>query len=74
MTYYFVAAKQKLVLQATSGVDVHQHAWYVNDTYLGKNGAGEKLFVPIAAGEHTVTCIDDRGRAASVHIKVKYVL
>lgn len=74
MTYYFVAVKQKLVLQATSGVDVHQHAWYVNDTYLGKNGAGEKLFVPIAAGEHTVTCIDDRGRATSVHIKVKYVL
>jgi penicillin-binding protein 1C len=74
MTYYFVATKQKLVLQATSGVDVHEHAWYVNDTYLGKNGAGEKLFVPIAAGEHTVTCIDDRGRAASVHIKVKYVL
>jgi penicillin-binding protein 1C len=74
MTYYFVATKQKLVLQATSGVDVRKHAWYVNDTYLGKNRAGEKLFVPIAAGEHTVTCIDDRGRATSVHIKVKYVL
>jgi penicillin-binding protein 1C len=74
MTYYFVARKQKLVLQATSGVDVRQHAWYVNDTYLGKNKAGEKLFVPIASGDHTVTCIDDRGRATSVHIKVKYVL
>jgi penicillin-binding protein 1C len=74
MTYYFVARKQKLVLQATSGVDVRQHAWYVNDSYLGKNKAGEKLFVPIASGDHTVTCIDDRGRATSVHIKVKYVL
>ncbi len=74
MTYYFVAKKQKLVLQATSGVDVREHAWYVNDTYLGRNKAGEKLFVPIAAGDHTVTCIDDRGRATSVHIKVKLVL
>ena len=74
MTYYFVAKKQKLVLQATSGVEVHEHAWYVNDTYLGKDRAGEKLFVAISPGEHTVTCIDDRGRATSVHIKIKYVL
>jgi penicillin-binding protein 1C len=74
MTYFFVAKKQKLVLQATSGVDVREHAWYVNETYLGKKRAGEKIFIPIAAGEHTVTCIDDRGRATSVHIKVKYVL
>ena len=40
MTYYFVAKKQKLVLQATSGVDVREHAWYVNDTYLGKTKPG----------------------------------
>lgn len=74
MTYYFVATKQRLVLQATSGVEVREHAWYVNDTYLGRKRAGEKLFVPVSPGEHTVTCIDDRGRASSVHIKVRYVL
>jgi penicillin-binding protein 1C len=74
MIYYCAAADRKLVLQAASGSDVGHHAWYVNDTYLGKNRAGRKLFVAFADGPHTVTCVDDRGRATSVRITVKTIL
>ena len=74
MTYYLVEKGQKLVFQATSGVDVREHAWYLNETYIGKKRAGEKLFISIAAGDHTVTCVDDRGRASAVHIRVKLIL
>lgn len=74
MTYYIVAANQKIVLQATSGVEVGRHAWYDNATYLGKAKVGEKRFVSIAAGEHVLTCVDDRGRSSSVRIYVKLML
>jgi penicillin-binding protein 1C len=74
MTYYIVAADQKLVLQAASTVDVSQHIWYVDDQFLGRTKPSEKRFISFGDGEHTVTCMDDRGRMSSVRIKVKYVL
>ncbi|MEW6511429.1 MAG: penicillin-binding protein 1C [Bacteroidota bacterium] len=74
MTYFLIARGQKLVLQATSGIDVRAHAWYLDDAYIGKRSAGEKLFIAIGEGNHTITCADDRGRASTVHITVRNVL
>jgi len=74
MTYFLAIKNRMLVFQAASGIDVGGHAWYLNDTYLGRNRAGEKLFVPITGGDYTVTCVDDRGRASSVHISVRCIL
>ena len=74
MIYYFAAHKQQLVLQAGSSVDVRAHRWYMDDMYLGTNRPGEKLFVHPRQGEHTIACLDDRGRLTSVRISVRYMM
>lgn len=73
MKYIFTAEEHELAFRATSGVEVAEHAWYLNDAYLGKNRAGARVFVALRDGDHTVTCVDDRGRASSVHFTVKHL-
>jgi membrane carboxypeptidase/penicillin-binding protein PbpC len=74
MTYYLVARKQQLVLQAGSSVDVRAHRWYMDDVYLGTKRPGERLFVHPRQGMHTIACLDDRGRLTSVQITVRYMM
>jgi len=74
MTYFVVSPKQKVTLQASSGLDVNEHIWYLDDTYLGRNKPGDKLFVSFHDGEHRVSCLDDKGRISSVHITIKQTL
>jgi len=74
MTYFIFSRNQKLSLQASSGLEVKEHLWYLNDRFMGRRKAGEKIFVSIADGEHTVLCVDDHGRASAVRITVKYVM
>ncbi len=74
MTYFLVSREQKLTLQASAGLDVKQIAWYLNDRYIGRKNAADKLFVSLSGGGHTVTCMDDKGRVSRVHITVKMVL
>jgi penicillin-binding protein 1C len=74
MTYYLVSRRQKLALQANAGLDVKEIAWYLNDRYLGRNNATDKIFVSFSGGDHTVTCMDDKGRVSKVHISIKMVL
>jgi penicillin-binding protein 1C len=74
MTYFLVSKKQRMTLEASSGVDIKEHVWYLDSEYLGRNKAGEKLFISLKGGEHTLSCLDDKGRMSSVKIRVKYVL
>jgi penicillin-binding protein 1C len=74
MTYFLFSRNQKLSLQASSGLEVKEHVWYLNDRFLGKRKAGEKLLVSMAEGNHTVFCMDDHGRSSAVRITVKLVL
>ena len=74
MTYYLVGKDQQLFLKASSQLDVREHVWYVGDRYLGRRKAGEKLFTKIDGGDHTVSCMDDRGRISSVRIRIRRVL
>jgi penicillin-binding protein 1C len=74
MIYYFVSKKQKLILQANSGLDVTEHIWYMDDRYVSRNGAGEKLFVTPDEGDHVVTCLDDKGRISRVKLTIKYAM
>jgi membrane carboxypeptidase/penicillin-binding protein PbpC len=53
---------------------VKQIAWYLNDRYIGRKNAADKFFVSFSGGDHTVTCMDDRGRVSKVHITVKMAL
>ncbi len=73
MTYYLVSKEQVIPLQASSGGDVHEQLWYLDEQYLGRKRAGEKLFVSMHEGKHRVTCLDDKGRMSSVAIVVKVV-
>jgi penicillin-binding protein 1C len=73
MTYYLDARAGGLPLQAGSGSDVHEHRWYLDSTFLGTRKPGDKLFVNIAAGEHTVACLDDRGRMSSVRVTIRSI-
>jgi membrane carboxypeptidase/penicillin-binding protein PbpC len=74
MTYYLTGDEQKLFLRASSHLEVREHVWYIGDRYLGRRRAGERFFAKIDEGEHTVSCMDDRGRISSVRFRVRRVL
>ncbi len=74
MTYYIVSKDQAIPLQASSGGDVHEQRWYLDEQYLGSKKAGEKLFLAIRSGKHTITCLDDKGRMSAVAITVKVII
>ena len=74
MTYYLVSPEQKMILLASSSVDVKEHAWYLDETFLQRKKAGEKLFISLSDGDHSVECVDDKGRMTRVKIKIKHVL
>ncbi|MBM2841026.1 MAG: pbpC [Bacteroidetes bacterium] len=74
MTYFIVSTEQKMTLQASSDLDVKEHIWYLDDKYLGRSNAGDKLFIALKDGEHAISCLDDKGRMNSTKIKIKYVL
>jgi penicillin-binding protein 1C len=74
MTYFMVSQDQKIPLQASSSGDVHEHLWYLDEQYLGRKKAGEKLFLAIREGKHTITCLDDKGRLSIVAFTVRFVI
>jgi penicillin-binding protein 1C len=74
MTYYLTGDEQKLFLRASSHLEVREHVWYIGDRYLGRRRAGERFFAKIDEGEHSVSCMDDRGRISSVRFRVRRVL
>ncbi|MBI3192981.1 MAG: penicillin-binding protein 1C [Ignavibacteriae bacterium] len=71
MTYFLVSPKQNITLEASSGLDVQEHIWYVDERFLKRDKANGKVFVPFPVGEHTISCVDDRGRISSVKISVQ---
>ncbi|MDH3251166.1 MAG: penicillin-binding protein 1C [Ignavibacteria bacterium] len=74
MTYFLLAQDQQMVLSASSPVDVTEHMWYVDERYVGRYRAGEKVFIRLDHGSHVISCLDDRGRISMVTIDVKRVL
>src|SRR5262249_27944874 len=70
MTYYIVSAGQKLALQASSGADVTEHVWYLDDRFLCRLKPLQKYFTSLQDGDHTLSCVDDRGRMSSVSFHV----
>jgi membrane carboxypeptidase/penicillin-binding protein PbpC len=54
-------------------VDVFTHAWYVDDRFLKTVKAGENVLVAVPEGEHTISCVDDKGRVGKVKITIRYL-
>lgn len=66
MTYLLTSRSQKIPFQASSGVDVREHVWYLDKTFLGRKKSGEQFFMQLAAGNHTVSCADEKGRMSTI--------
>ena len=73
MTYLTVSDDDKITLHATSEIDVRSQCWYLNSHFLGRVRTGETLFKALAAGQYTISCLDDKGRMSSVTINVKHI-
>ena len=71
MTYYLDPRGGGLPFQAGSSVDVREHRWYLDEAFLGSKKPGDKIFVDVGEGDHTIACLDDRGRMSTIHVTVK---
>ena len=62
---------QRLALEAASdraGETIH---WFVDDRPVGRTRPGEKLFWPLARGDHQIACGTARGLGDRVQIAVE---
>jgi len=71
MVYLLTEESQKITFQASSGVEVKDHIWYLDNRLLGRKKAGEKFFLKLGTGRHSISCLDDRGRISSLGITVQ---
>ncbi|NUN10577.1 MAG: penicillin-binding protein 1C [Ignavibacteriaceae bacterium] len=71
---YLVEASEgsELMLQAVASEGVSRLFWYVDNVFFNTTFPGGKLFLKPQNKRIKITCIDDRGRSASVEIKVSY--
>ncbi|MCX6145309.1 MAG: penicillin-binding protein 1C [Ignavibacteriales bacterium] len=74
MTYYLTEEGQQILFQASSGVEVSEHRWYIDERFIGRKRAGARLFMSLKEGTHTITCLDDKGRMTSVKVTVHIML
>jgi penicillin-binding protein 1C len=65
-TYFLVSESQKIPFQASSGVDIREHVWYLDNKYLGRKKTGDKFFLQLNAGSHRVSCADEKGRMSTI--------
>lgn len=61
----------KIMLYAEAAADVKELHWYLNDQYIGKAKAGEKLFVMPPPGKVKISCSDDKGRNSNIYTTIK---
>jgi penicillin-binding protein 1C len=73
MAYLVTSDDQKITFQASSSVDVREQYWYLNNTYLGRFKAGEKIFKGLANGQYTASCLDDKGRISTIKFLVNHL-
>lgn len=63
----------ELKLKCSTSNDVSQVYWYVNDKYIAKSKPDEAVFFTPDNGRLKISCTDDKGRTANVHISVKEI-
>ncbi|MFO7592527.1 MAG: penicillin-binding protein 1C [Pseudomonadota bacterium] len=66
-------ANERIPFEAVSEADVETLYWFVDNRLVGQVRAGEVFFWPAAAGDFTVTVLDDHGRASDVRMTVRLV-
>ncbi len=63
----------QLKLKCSAGNDVNQVFWYVNDKYIAKSKPSDAVFFSPDNGKLKISCTDDKGRTANIHITVKEI-
>ncbi len=66
-------AEERIAFEAVSDGDVKRLYWFVDNRLAGQARAGELFFWPAAAGDFTVSVLDDHGRSNEVAIRVRAV-
>ena len=73
MTYLLISDEQTIALTASSGVDVKEFHWYVDNKYIARKEKQAKIFFRLNDGRHSITCVDDKGRSSTVTIAVRHL-
>ena len=63
----------ELKLKCSASNDVSQVYWYVNDKYIARSKPDDAVFFKPDDGRLKISCTDDKGRTANVHISVKEI-
>jgi penicillin-binding protein 1C len=66
-------AAERIPFEAVSDADVRSLYWFVDNRLVGQARAGEALFWQAAAGDFTVSVLDDHGRAAEARMQVRLI-
>ncbi|OQX99780.1 MAG: penicillin-binding protein 1C [Bacteroidetes bacterium 4572_117] len=72
---YFIdrADTTEILLSCNAANDVDKVYWYINDKFYKLAEPIQKVFFKPGEGNLKVSCTDDKGRNANVHIKVKMI-
>lgn len=62
---------EKIPFTAVTDTDVQKLYWFIDETFIGSNKAGQPLFWRLKPGHYTVRVIDDQGRGDSRSLTVR---
>ncbi len=66
-------SSERIPFKAVSDSDVKSLYWLIDNQLMGQVDAGKTYFWPAAAGDFTVTVLDDHGRADALKMRVRLV-
>ncbi|MEN8121019.1 MAG: penicillin-binding protein 1C [Bacteroidota bacterium] len=72
---YFIdrADTTQILLSCNAANNVDKVYWYINDKFYKKSIPAQKVFFKPDEGMVKISCTDDKGRNANVHIKVEMI-
>ncbi len=74
MEYILISGEnQQLMLKCNADNTVKKVWWYINNRLIQQAKVTERVFFTPTAGNHKISCTDDRGRNTDIWIKVKII-
>ncbi|NDC42446.1 MAG: penicillin-binding protein 1C, partial [Chitinophagia bacterium] len=71
MTYLLLdGPQQQLQLGCTTGNDVQQVYWYINDEFVASAAPGQQIGFTPTTPTVKISCTDDKGRNSNIVVKV----
>ncbi len=74
MEYILISGeKQEMMLKCNAENTVKKVWWYIDNKLIKQADVKEKVFFTPQAGEHKISCSDDKGRNTDIWVKIKYI-